>query len=478
MSFWRKIAGLAVRKVDAAECPDCPAGPPGEDPAFSTAVTALGAKLAKADGRADHSEFAAFAEVFQPDPAAERDVERLYDLARQSTRGFESYARRLAKRYRGCPQLLEDVLDGLFHIAKSDGVVTHDELDYLEQVALMFGLSPLAFRRIKAIHLGAGADDPYVVLDVAADAPDEAVRAAWRRALAAAGYSEAVTWSFTARKTAELFGGGAAALVLANPIAAELDCMRPSILPNLIEAAGRNAKRGFADAALFEIGPVFGGDQPQDQRLAISAILAPHGPRRWDGAQAEDVFTIKADLIALLDELGAPTANLQVAQGAAAPWWHPGRSARLQLGPKAVIAEFGALHPAVLKALDVDGPVYGFEVFVETIPEPKKKPTKTKPALALSPLMPLSRDFAFVVAKDKAAGDLTKAVAGADKALIAAARVFDVYEGKGVEDGFKSLAVEVTIQPREATLTEAEIEALSAKIVAAAEKATGAKLRG
>lgn len=186
MSFWRKIAGLAVRKVDAAECPDCPAGPPGEDPAFSTAVTALGAKLAKADGRADHSEFAAFAEVFQPDPAAERDVERLYDLARQSTRGFESYARRLAKRYRGCPQLLEDVLDGLFHIAKSDGVVTHDELDYLEQVALMFGLSPLAFRRIKAIHLGAGADDPYVVLDVAADAPDETVRAAWRRALAAA----------------------------------------------------------------------------------------------------------------------------------------------------------------------------------------------------------------------------------------------------------------------------------------------------
>ncbi len=299
-----------------------------------------------------------------------------------------------------------------------------------------------------------------------------------RRALAAAGYSEAVTWSFTARKTAELFGGGAAALVLANPIAAELDCMRPSILPNLLEAAGRNAKRGVADAALFEIGPVFGGDQPQDQRLAISAILAPHGPRRWDGAQAEDVFTIKADLIALLDELGAPTANLQVAQGAAAPWWHPGRSARLQLGPKAVIAEFGALHPAVLKALDVDGPVYGFEVFVETIPEPKKKPTKTKPALALSPLMPLSRDFAFVVAKDKAAGDLTKAVAGADKALIAAARVFDVSEGKGVEDGFKSLAVEVTIQPREATLTEAEIEALSAKIVAAAEKATGAKLRG
>ncbi len=297
-----------------------------------------------------------------------------------------------------------------------------------------------------------------------------------RRALAAAGYAEAVTWSFVANATAKTFGGGAPELVLANPMSAEIDTMRPSILPNLIEAAGRNARRGFPDTALFEVGPVFGGDQPQDQRMAVAAILAPRTPRGWDKRPADDVFTAKADLLALLEELGAPTASLQTAQGSASPWWHPGRSARLQLGPKAVIAEFGELHPAVLKQLDVDGPVYGFEIWVEAIPEPKKKPTKTRGAPALSPLMPLSRDFAFLLDAAKASGDLVKAVAGADKALIAGARVFDVYQGPGVPEGQKSVAVEVSVQPREKTLTDAEIEALSAKIVAAAEKA-GGKLR-
>lgn len=180
MSFWRTIAGLAARRVDDAECPDCPPGPPGEDPAFTTAVTALGAKLAKADGRADQDEFEAFSVVFQPDSGSERNVHRLYDLARQTTRGFESYAKRLAKRYRNCPQLLEDVLDGLFHIARSDGAVTHDELAYLETVSELFGFSPLTFRRLKATHLGAGPDDPYVILGVLPDADDAVVRAAWR----------------------------------------------------------------------------------------------------------------------------------------------------------------------------------------------------------------------------------------------------------------------------------------------------------
>ncbi|CAN1523332.1 DjlA DnaJ-domain-containing proteins 1 [Caulobacteraceae bacterium] len=186
MSFWRTIAGLAARRVDDAECPDCPPGPPGEDPAFTTAVTALGAKLAKADGRADGGEFDAFSTVFQADSGSERNVHRLYELARQTTRGFESYAKRLAKRYRNCPQLLEDVLDGLFHIAGSDGAVTHDELEYLEAVAVLFGLSPLTFRRLKATHLGAGPDDPYVILGVLPDAADEAVHAAWRAQVSAA----------------------------------------------------------------------------------------------------------------------------------------------------------------------------------------------------------------------------------------------------------------------------------------------------
>jgi len=184
MTFWRNIASLAVRRVDDAECPDCPSGPPGEDPAFSTAVTALGAKLSKADGKSCNHEFDAFARIFQPEDGATRNVQRLYDLASQTTRGFESYARRLAKRYRKCPQILEDVLDGLFHIAGSDGVVTTDELEYLEDVGALLGLSPLTVRRLKATHLGASPDDPYVILDVAADTTDEGVRSAWKRLLA------------------------------------------------------------------------------------------------------------------------------------------------------------------------------------------------------------------------------------------------------------------------------------------------------
>ena len=298
-----------------------------------------------------------------------------------------------------------------------------------------------------------------------------------RRALAALGYEEAITWSFTGRDIATLFGGGGDELVLANPISADLGCMRPSILPTLIQAADRNAKRGFADVALFEIGPVFAGDRPRDQRTAITAVLAPRPPRRWDGAKPDDLFALKGDLMAMLDEIGAPTGSLQVAQGQASGWWHPGRSARLQLGPKAVLAEFGQLHPGVLKAMDVEGPMFGFEIWLEAIPEPKRKAIKTRPELVLSPFMPLTRDFAFVVDAKVAAADLVRAVQSADKALIAMARVFDVYAGPGVPEGCKSLAVEVTIQPREATLTDAEIEALSARIIAAAAKAVGGKLR-
>ena len=183
MSFWRKIAGLAARDLDEAECDVCPPGLPGEDPAFSTAVTALGAKLARADGLAQASEFDAFSLVFQPEPASAGNVRRLYQLARQTTRGFESYARRLRKRYISCPQILEDVLDGLFFVATSDGVVTADELAYLARVSELFGQSPLVFRRIKATHMGAEAGDPYVVLGVAPDAPDGEIRRAWKAAL-------------------------------------------------------------------------------------------------------------------------------------------------------------------------------------------------------------------------------------------------------------------------------------------------------
>lgn len=298
-----------------------------------------------------------------------------------------------------------------------------------------------------------------------------------RRALAAMGYAEAVTWSFTRQSTAALFGGGDARLVLENPIASELDCMRPSVLPNLIQAAARNAARGHADAALFEIGPIYLDDTPGGQRAVIAGLIAPNAARHWTGAEGDPLFGLKGDLMALLAEIGAPVASLQLAQGQNRDWWHPGRSARLQLGPKGVVAEFGALHPRVLKALDADGPMLAFEVVLGAVPEPRGKGTKARAAADLPNLMPLTRDFAFLVQDGKAAGDLVRAVAGADKALIQDVRVFDVYRGQGVPEGHASIALEVVIQPREATLTDAEIEALSARVVAAAEK-QGAKLRG
>lgn len=297
-----------------------------------------------------------------------------------------------------------------------------------------------------------------------------------RRALAAMGYAEAVTWSFTKQPTAALFGGGDDRLLVENPIASDLDCMRPSALPNLIQAAARNAARGHADAALFEIGPIYLDDQPTGQRTVIAGLIAPHAARHWSGNGEDALFGLKGDLMALLSQLGAPVASLQLVQGQNRDWWHPGRSARLQLGPKTVIAEFGALHPRVLKALDADGPMLAFEIVLDAVPEPRGAKAKTRGPAQLANLMPLSRDFAFVVEDGKAAGDLVRAVAGADKTLITDVRVFDVYRGQGVAEGHASIGLEVMIQPREATLTEAEIEALSAKIVAAAAK-TGAVLR-
>lgn len=297
-----------------------------------------------------------------------------------------------------------------------------------------------------------------------------------RRALASLGYAEAVTWSFTKQEIATLFGGGDDRLVLENPIASDLDCMRPSVLPNLIQAAARNAARGHGDVALFEIGPIYLGDQPNDQRTVIAGLISPRAARHWAGAGDDALFALKADLIVVLDAIGAPTASLQLAQGQNRDWWHPGRSARLQLGPKTVVAEFGAVHPRILKALDADAPMLAFELVLDAVPEPKSKAAKARGNADMPNLMPLTRDFAFVVEDARAAGDLVRAVQGADKALIADVRVFDVYRGAGVPEGSKSVAIEVVVQPREATLTEAEIEALSAKVVAAAQK-LGAVLR-
>jgi phenylalanyl-tRNA synthetase beta chain len=306
-------------------------------------------------------------------------------------------------------------------------------------------------------------------------------RLAARRALAARGLLEAVTWSFTDVRHAALFCAGETwlkekGLLLANPISADLGAMRPSILPGLVAALQRNADRGAGDLALFEVAPQYGGDRPEDQTIAASGARLSSPPRHWQGAAARaDAFTVKADALAALEAAGAPVAGLQTTADAPA-WYHPGRSGALRLGPKA-LAYFGEIHPRVLKAMDVDGPVHAFEVLLDAIPPAKPRATKTRPALDAPELLALTRDFAFVVDADVAAETLLRAVAGADRKLIAGVSLFDVYEGKGVPDGKKSLAVEVKVQPREKTLTDEEIEALSARIVAQAEKATGAVLR-
>lgn len=184
MGFWDKIAALAAKHFDPCECTECPPGLPGEDPAFSTAVTALGAKLARADGKADPSEFAAFASVFQPDLRSAANIERLYELARQTTLGFESYATRLAKRYRMCPGLLEDVMSGLFHIAAADGHVSPEELAYLKSVSELFGQRDSTFRRLKATQLGLSHEDPYGILQLSPEATEDEIKAQRRKLLA------------------------------------------------------------------------------------------------------------------------------------------------------------------------------------------------------------------------------------------------------------------------------------------------------
>jgi phenylalanyl-tRNA synthetase beta chain len=303
-----------------------------------------------------------------------------------------------------------------------------------------------------------------------------------KRALAARGLVEAVTWSFVSKHEAELFGGGSAALALANPIAAELSDMRPSLLAGLIMAAQRNADRGFPDTALFEVGQIFKGDRPEDQFTAASGLrrgLAKSGGvgRHWSSkAEPVDAFDAKGDAFAVLAAAGAPMQALQVVPGGPA-WFHPGRSGTIQIGPQNILGHFGELHPRVISGLKAEGPLVAFEVILEKIPEPKAKPTRAKPRLELSPFQPVDRDFAFVVDSAVKAADIVRAAQNADKKLISNVIVFDLYEGKGIEPGKKSIAIAVTIQPREKTMTDAEIDALSGKIVAEVTKRTGGVLR-
>ena len=302
-----------------------------------------------------------------------------------------------------------------------------------------------------------------------------------RTALAARGMSECVTWSFLSKNLAKHFttNDNADALTLSNPISSDLNQMRPSILPNLMSAALTNADKGNGDSKLFEVGPVFPSAKPDGQQThAVGIRYGALAGKHWGSTEtnrSNDVYDAKADAIAALEAAGAPTGNLQTAREASGHY-HPGRSAVLKLG-KNILAQYGEIHPAILDDMDIKSSVVGFEVFLDAIPEGKKK-GPAKPLLQLSQFQPVSRDFAFIVDENVEVEQITRAAIGAERNLISGVSVFDIYQGKGVDDGKKSIAINVMIQPVKQTLTDKEIEGIAQKIIDAVSAKTGATLRG
>jgi phenylalanyl-tRNA synthetase beta chain len=348
----------------------------------------------------------------------------------------------------------------------------HGKADIVEEIVRIVGVD-----KVPMTPFGRGDEPRKSVLT-----PIQLRTGRAKRALAARGMVEAVTWSFISKPAAELFGGGKSELALANPIASDLSDMRPSLLPGLIAAVQANGDRGFADVALFEVGQIFKGDRPEDQFVAAAGVRHGYASskgigRNWSGSATADAFDAKADALAVLAAAGAPMQALQIVRGGA-NWLHPGRSGTIQIGPQNVLGRFGELHPRALEQLRADGPMMAFEVILERIPAAKQRPTRAKPPLELSAFQPVSRDFAFIVDRNVKAGDMVRAAQGVDKKLITDVTVFDVYEGKGIEDGKKSIAIAVTLQPREKTMTDEEIDAVGAKIVAEVTKKTGGTLRG
>ncbi|MGB7240981.1 MAG: phenylalanine--tRNA ligase subunit beta [Sulfitobacter sp.] len=342
------------------------------------------------------------------------------------------------------------------------------EADLVEEVARIASLTKLEGRPLPRLTSGV----PKPVLS-----PKQRRETAARRATAALGYHECVSYSFIDQASAELFGGGQDETKLENPISSDMSHMRPALLPGLLQAAARNQARGFADMALFEVGPAFHGSEPGEQHNLISGILVGRtGPKDVHGAaRAVDIFDVKADAEAVLAAMGAP-ARVQIMRGAA-DWWHPGRHGMICLGPKKVLGIFGEIHPRVLDAMDVKGPVMGFTIWPDEVPLPRKSGS-TRAALQASDLQAVERDFAFVVDSDVAASVLINAAMGADKALIEEVRIFDEFIGGSLGEGKKSLALAVRMQPTDKTLKDADIEAVGAKVIEKVTKATGGVLRG
>ncbi|MBY5990055.1 phenylalanine--tRNA ligase subunit beta [Roseovarius atlanticus] len=342
------------------------------------------------------------------------------------------------------------------------------EADLVEEVARVASLTKLEGRPMPRMQAGV----PEPILSTA----QQRERAA-RRMAASLGYNECVTYSFIDKASAELFGGGGDATMLANPISSEMSHMRPDLLPGLLRAAARNQARGAMDLALFELGHAFHGGEPGEQHVEVSGLLVGRtGPKDVHKASRPvDLYDAKADAEAILGALGAP-AKVQILRGAS-DWWHPGRHGMICLGPKKVLGVFGELHPKILREMDVKGPVVGFTLYPQEIPQPRNAGAN-RGAMKISDLQVVERDFAFVVDADVEALTLVNAAAGADKALIEDVRVFDEFIGGSLGEGKKSLALTVRLQPTDKTLKDADIEAVSAKIVEKVTKATGGTLRG
>ena len=342
------------------------------------------------------------------------------------------------------------------------------EADIVEEVLRIHG-----FEHIPATPL-----PPLAPMPRLAVTPQQRMTSLVRRLLATRGFHEAVTWSFMPAERARRFGGGAADLALANPIASDLDQMRPTPLPNLLAAAQRNRDRGEDDVALAEIGPGFAGERPEGQiALAVGLRVGNARPRQWrEKLRAVDAFDAKADVLAVLGTFGIVADAVQLS--AEAPdWYHPGQSSLVKLGPKTVLARFGALHPEVLALYGIDAPAVAFEIFLDAMPQPRAKAGRARPALKPQPFQPVVRDFAFLVDRSVPAEALVRAARRAEKTLVTEVRIFDLYEGKGLPEGKKSVAITATLQPTERTLTDAEIETVATKIVAAVGEATGGSLR-
>jgi len=378
------------------------------------------------------------------------------------------HATRTADTQRASLTALGFTIDGDMAQVPSWRPDVQGEADLVEEVARIASLTKLQGRPLTRTNTGV----PKPILT-----PMQKREQVARRTIAALGYNECVHYSFIDAASAAMFGGGDDASMLENPISSEMSHMRPALLPGLLQAAARNQARGTSNMALFEVGPAFHGGEPEEQHLLASGLIIGHtGPKDVHGTRrAVDVYDVKADAEAALSAMGAP-AKVQILRGADA-WWHPGRHGKICLGPKKVLGVFGELHPKVLSHYDIKGPAMAFTLYPAEIPFPKAK-TATRAALTLQDLQAVERDFAFVVDAEVEALTLTNAAGGADKALIETVRVFDEFIGGSLGEGKKSLAITVRMQPRDKTLTDEEIEAVSAKIVEKVTKATGGTLRG